>query len=136
MKKTVTANIAGAVFHIEEDAYDRLQRYLAGIRINFGGNAGEIMGDIESRIAELFNARLTNRSVVTLEDVEHVESVMGRPEDFAGEGSPGTPPMGTPGNKRFLRDPVKIEVARQIGRPSAASACGRWAGKKPCAGFS
>ena len=32
MKKTVTANIAGAVFHIEEDAYDRLQRYLAGNR--------------------------------------------------------------------------------------------------------
>jgi len=115
MKKTVTANIAGAVFHIEEDAYDRLQRYLAGIRINFGGNAGEIMGDIESRIAELFNARLTNRSVVTLEDVEHVESVMGRPEDFAGEGSPGTPPMGTPGNKRFLRDPDDKWVGGVLG---------------------
>jgi len=105
MKKTVTANIAGTVFHIEEDAYDRLQRYLAGIRANFGGNAAEIMGDIESRIAELFNARLINRSVVTLEDVEHVESVMGRPEDFAGEGAPGVPPPGATGSKRFLRDP-------------------------------
>ena len=56
MKKTVTANVAGTVFHIEEDAYEQMQRYLAGIRANFSGSPGaeEIMGDIESRIAELF----------------------------------------------------------------------------------
>ena len=116
MKKTVTANIAGTVFHIEEDAYDQMQRYLAGIRANFSGSAGaeEIMGDIESRIAELFTERLTGRNVVTIDDVRHVESVMGRPEDFAGEGSTGVPPVGgaipgTSGNatgrKRFMRDP-------------------------------
>ena len=65
MKKTVTANIAGTVFHIEEDAYDQLQRYLAGIRANFSGSSGakEILVDIEARIAELFSERLQGRNV-------------------------------------------------------------------------
>ena len=87
MKKTLTANIAGTVFHIEEDAYEQLQRYLASIRANFSGSAGadEIMGDIEARIAELFTERLQGRSVVMTADVDHVKGVLGQPEDFAGE---------------------------------------------------
>lgn len=118
MKKTVTANIAGTVFHIEEDAFEQLQRYLAGIRANFSGSPGadEIMADIESRIAELFGERLTGRSVVTIDDVRHVETVMGRPEDFAGEhgnagqsgsDAPGAGPAASSWNsgKRFMRDP-------------------------------
>lgn len=116
MKKTVTANIAGTVFHIEEDAYEQLQRYLAGIRSNFSGSAGadEIMADIESRIAELFTDRLTGRNVVSIADVQHVESVMGRPEDFAGENAEGTKGTeassstayaGPRGPRRFMRDP-------------------------------
>ncbi len=114
MKKTVNANIAGSVFHIEEDAYEQLQRYLGGIRANFSGSAGadEIMADIEARIAELFSERLQGRSVVTLMDVQHVESVMGRPEDFAGEegekqsATPPPPPQATyTGRKRLFRDP-------------------------------
>ena len=69
------------------------------------------VSDIESRIAELFTERLTGRGVVTIDDVRHVESVMGRPEDFAAEGTTGVPPVdsGTPGTatgrKRFMRDP-------------------------------
>ena len=35
MKKTLTANISGTVFHIEEDAYETLQRYLGNIRSQF-----------------------------------------------------------------------------------------------------
>ena len=53
MKKTFTANLNGTVFHIEEDAYDQLQRYLANIRAKFSGSseAEEIMADIEARLA-------------------------------------------------------------------------------------
>ncbi|MCB0795518.1 MAG: PspC domain-containing protein, partial [Flavobacteriales bacterium] len=88
MKKTLTANISGAVFHIEEQAYERLNRYLDTIRAQFAGNAGrdEIMTDIESRIAELLSERLgSGRQVVTVEDVDHVIQVMGQPEDYLGE---------------------------------------------------
>ncbi len=86
MKKTLTANISGTVFHIEEDAYDTLQRYLGNIRAQFSGTDGrdEIMADIEARIAELLNERLDGRrQVVSIADVEHVMGVMGQPEDFA-----------------------------------------------------
>lgn len=124
MKKTVTANIAGTVFHIEEDAYDQLQRYLAGIRANFSGSAGakEIMADIEARIAELFSERLQGRDVVTPADVEHVMAVMGQPEDFAdgtADGAAAAPPaFSAPrsgGNKRFFRDPDDKWVGGVLG---------------------
>lgn len=117
MKKTLTANISGTVFHIEEDAYDKLQRYLGNIRSRFTGSEGrdEIMADIEARVAELFNERLDGRrQVVSLVDVEHVMTVMGQPEDFVdGESGPtagstaseqAPPPSSASGPKRFFRD--------------------------------
>lgn len=109
MKKTVTANLSGTVFHIEEDAYDRLQRYLGSIRDKFRGSGSmdDIMSDIEARVAELFSERLVGRNVVTLEDVDHVETVMGRPEDFAGEeaASEAAPKAKGPrAHRRLLRD--------------------------------
>lgn len=122
MKKTVTANLAGTVFHIEEDAYEQLQRYLGGIRANFSGSPGaeEIMGDIEARIGELFTERMVGRNVVTITDVQHVESVMGRPEDFAGESAESTSTGGgsgpqPKGNKRFMRDPDDKWIGGVIG---------------------
>ena len=114
MKKTLTANISGTVFHIEEDAYEALNRYLGNIRSRFSGTAGrdDIMADIEARIAELFQERLDGRrQVVSITDVEQVMGVLGQPEDIAGgedgpEGAPeGAPASGTTGNKRFYRDP-------------------------------
>ena len=121
MKKTFTANLAGTVFHIEEDAYDQLQRYLANIRAKFSGSAeaGEIMADIEARIAELFTERLQGRQAVSTADVDHVKQVMGQPEDYvdgedAGGGSFRTE-EGTGGaprrHKRLYRDPEDKKLA-------------------------
>lgn len=123
MKKTVTANVSGAVLHIEEDAYDQLQRYLNGIRAQLEGNAGrdEIMADVEARIAELFNERLGGkRQVVTIEDVQHVMGVMGKPEDYGdGTGETGgdtaSAKSGGRGYKRFFRDPDDKWVGGVIG---------------------
>ncbi|MEO8067932.1 MAG: PspC domain-containing protein, partial [Flavobacteriales bacterium] len=115
MKKTVTANISGTVFHIEEDAFLKLGRYLDSIRAKFTGTDGreEIMTDIEARIAELFQQRLEGRNVVSIADVEHVIGIMGQPEDYetdeqataggAGAGSGGNDPTRT--RKRLFRDP-------------------------------
>jgi phage shock protein PspC (stress-responsive transcriptional regulator) len=97
MKKTFTANLNGIVFHIEEDAYDQLQRYLANIRAKFSGSneAEEVMGDIEARIAELFNQRLQGRQAVSMADVDHVKQVMGQPEDYVdGENANEEPARG------------------------------------------
>jgi phage shock protein PspC (stress-responsive transcriptional regulator) len=116
MKKTHTANISGTVFHIEEDAYETLQRYLANIRAQFAGTDGreEIMADIEARIAELLHERLDGRrQVVSIADVEHIVSTMGQPEDFsdgedaATENTTAKAEAGPAGRarKRLFRDP-------------------------------
>lgn len=113
MKKTVTANISGTVFHIEEDAFLKLGRYLDSIRAKFTGTDGreEIMADIEARIAELFHQRLEGRNVVSIADVEHVIGVMGQPEDYAGEEESAGTSTNATGNdptrtaKRLFRDP-------------------------------
>lgn len=116
MKKTFTANLNGTVFHIEEDAYDQLQRYLANIRAKFSGSAEaeEIMADIEARIAELFTERLQSRQAVSMGDVDHVKQVMGQPEDYVEADGPEGPAdqaerafhqYGTRRRKRLFRDP-------------------------------
>ncbi len=88
MNKTVTVNIGGMVFHIEELAYEKMKKYLEAIRGYFTTSEGrdEIIQDIESRMAEMFSEKLgTSRQVVTDEDVEFVINKMGRPEQVAGE---------------------------------------------------
>lgn len=49
MKKTLTVNLGGTVFHIDEDAYQLLDKYLANLRIHFRKEEGseEIMNDFE-----------------------------------------------------------------------------------------
>ena len=86
MNKTVTINISGIIFHIEEDAYDSLSKYLATIKGYFSNTNGgnEIMSDIEARIAELLQQKINaNKQVVLMTDVETVIGIMGKPEEFA-----------------------------------------------------
>ena len=85
MKKTVSINLNGLVFYIDEDAYQRLRTYLDKIERWFSGKDGarEIISDIENRIAELFEERVKPGSgVVTLPLVEEVVNIMGEPEEF------------------------------------------------------
>lgn len=89
MKKTITMNLSGMIFHIEEDAYEKLNRYLSTIRSYFNDSDGrdEIMNDIESRIAEMLSEKVNkNKQAVIMADVESVIEIMGKPEDFAPEG--------------------------------------------------
>lgn len=86
MNKTVTINISGIIFHIEEDAYDKLSKYLGTIKGYFsrtdGGN--EIMSDIEARIAEMLQSKTNSlKQVVLMTDVDSVIETMGKPEEFA-----------------------------------------------------
>ena len=85
MNKTVTVNIGGIVFHIDENAYEKFKSYLESIRSHFTTADGrdEIMQDIEARIAEMFQERIRDsKQVITLNDVDEVTQVMGKPEDF------------------------------------------------------
>lgn len=85
MNKTVNINLANILFHIDEKAFNKLQRYLESIKRSFSGTTGsdEIIADIESRIAELFQEKVENdRQVITLKEVDEVINVMGQPEDY------------------------------------------------------
>lgn len=85
MNKTVTINISGIIFHIEEDAYLKLSQYLIAIKKCFSTDEGanEIMSDIESRIAEMLQGKVSAyKQVVLMSDVDYVINSMGKPEDF------------------------------------------------------
>jgi phage shock protein PspC (stress-responsive transcriptional regulator) len=85
MKKTISINLNGMLFNIDDDAYDRLEEYMKRIEAHFSGQneSNEIMNDIEARIAELLNERLggTNK-VVSLSDIEEIIKTMGNPDEF------------------------------------------------------
>jgi phage shock protein PspC (stress-responsive transcriptional regulator) len=104
MKKTININLAGFVFYIDEDAYETLQKYLNNIRTYLGNTEGreEIIGDIESRIAELFSEK--QKQVITLVEVNEIIEVMGQPEDYMTEEEFEETTFQQP-NKRLFRDP-------------------------------
>jgi len=88
MKTTVTINLGGLIFHIDDDAYGVLHSYLIAIERQFANEADpkEIISDIESRLAELFTETLGNKKdVISKEDVAKVISIMGEPQDFSVE---------------------------------------------------
>lgn len=85
MKKTISTQISGMQFFVDEDAYEKLENYLASIREHFRGSADrdEIVSDIERRIAEEFSAKLKkSKQVVSMEDVQSLIRSMGTIEDF------------------------------------------------------
>lgn len=88
MKKTLTVNLGGTVFHIDEDAYRLLDEYLCNLKLHFRRQEGaeEIITDIETRISELFSEKIgLNTQVITIAHVEEVIERMGRPEEFENE---------------------------------------------------
>src|SRR3546814_3457548 len=86
MNKTVNINISGMVFHIEEEAYDVLKKYMHEIKLYFSRSAEdtEVITDIENRIAEMFSEILKaeNREVIVLKDVDGVITQIGQVSDF------------------------------------------------------
>ena len=85
MNKTITSNIAGIVFHIDENAFQKLEQYLKNIRNYFSGSEGEedIVSGIEERIAEMLQAKVKGgKTIITLSEVDEVIAIMGQPEAF------------------------------------------------------
>ncbi len=90
MNKTININLAGSFFHVDENAYAHLQKYLDAVRATLSpeDSIEEIMNDIEARIAELFSESITsNDQVITLSRVKEIIDIMGQPQDFDPEGA-------------------------------------------------
>jgi phage shock protein PspC (stress-responsive transcriptional regulator) len=109
MKITVSINLGGYSFNIDEDAYAELKRYLKNLELHFAGeeSSSEILSDIESRMSELFRAKLTTyKQVINIEDVHQIIKVLGTPEDISESEGPSTrDKFSSPGYHRMYRDP-------------------------------
>ena len=64
MKKTLTVNLGGTIYRIDEDAYNLLDTYLKNLRYHFRKEEGadEIIADMESRIGEHRPCRAGDRA--------------------------------------------------------------------------
>lgn len=85
MKKTVNINLAGTFFHIDEDAFAKLSRYLEAVKKSISDPVGgdEIIQDIEARIAELFSEKLEiSTQVISTRELDAIIKIMGQPEDY------------------------------------------------------
>ncbi len=109
MKKTLTVNLNNIVFHIDDDAYEMLQTYLADVARHLSEDEKkEVMNDIEARIAELFTERLQkNKKVVNIDDVQEIINVLGKPSQYTDEDDeePEAPKSKKKRARRFYRDP-------------------------------
>lgn len=108
MKITVSINLGGYSFNIDEDAYAELKRYLKNLELHFAGeeSSSEILSDIETRMAELFRTKITNyKQVIDIEDVHQAISVLGTPEDISDNNGPSArDKFSSPGYHRMYRD--------------------------------
>lgn len=88
MKKTISVTIGGLVFNVEEDGYQKLNTYLESLKAHFTALSygAEVISDIESRIAEQFNAKISGQlqRAITSDEVEEVIKSIGKVEDFGG----------------------------------------------------
>lgn len=88
MKKTIKINLNSIAFHIDEDAYSLLDNYLSSVKTYFDRHqdSGNIIEDIEARIAELFQTKLSSsKQVINIDDVQEVIKILGKPSDFGDE---------------------------------------------------
>ncbi|ALO15992.1 DNA-binding transcriptional activator PspC [Salinivirga cyanobacteriivorans] len=108
MKETTTINISGIIFHIDQDAFVRLKNYFAELKKRFGDNAEgkEIINDIELRIAEILQEKITDKKqVVNEEDIAQIIKIMGAPEDIDADTE-----------EEFSEDPVTENRQRRLFR--------------------
>ena len=116
MKKTLSINLNGVVWTINEDAYQELKNYLDELENSFSSDEEkEILNDIEARISELLSERMNKkRTIVEIADVEYVISVLGKVSDFSEEREEKGQ-EDKKQSKRFYRDPENKIIAGVAG---------------------
>ena len=104
MKETVQYSIGGYAFTLEKDASAALQEYISTLEKHYLSQDGgkEIMEGIEERVAELLLEKCGRGGVVSLEHVQAVIRVIGRPERIEAD-DPG-PARSARQSKRLYRD--------------------------------
>ena len=85
MKKNIQINLFGALYNIDEDAYQLLDNYLESMRRYFSQQEGgaEIADDIEHRVAELLWVRKeAGMEAVSNDVIREIIAQIGNPEEI------------------------------------------------------
>lgn len=86
MRKSLNVNLAGRIFVMDEDAYERLDDYFVSVRTCFRNNecGEEIASDIEARMSELFWERMGDghTGIVDMALVNEMIARVGKPESM------------------------------------------------------
>ncbi len=88
MKKNITINLFGRLYSIDEDAYQLLMEYEESLRSYFSkqDGGGEIVNDLEARIAELLDElKSEGHEAITIEDVHNIILRIGNPKQMEEE---------------------------------------------------
>ena len=116
MKKTQTINLGKVIFTIDQDAYQKLDSYIRSLETHFSDkdDGGEIVADIEARIAEIINEKKV--SIISVDDVVEIINIMGNPEqyDFEEDDSKNSSHKLNPSKevvKRIYRHPTENVIA-------------------------
>ena len=120
MKKTISAAIGSTNFIIDEDAYARLDAYLSAFRAHLSASPdnGEVMNDLENRIAELLSASVKGEGrAVNIDMIEDVIGRIGMPD-----GSPYTE-GGQQNAGRAAGDPATHKFYRDMDHRSLGGVC-------------
>lgn len=82
MKKVIKVSLGKIAFTIEEDGYLVLKGYLEELNDHYRGkqNGNEIIEGIEERMAELFIEKAGAGSIVTINVINEVVRILGRPD--------------------------------------------------------
>jgi phage shock protein PspC (stress-responsive transcriptional regulator) len=84
MDKTIKINLGGILFHIDDEAFRILKQYLNEIeaKLKYTKGGAETIEDIESRIAEIFQSQKGLAGVITVDNVQAMITMIGKPGDF------------------------------------------------------
>ncbi len=122
MKTTIKINLSGQIFNLDEDAYQVLKDYLDSISKRFRDTeeGKEIIEDIESRIAELFQMKINEKKqVITLKDVRDIINTMGQPEDILDDEEAA----GAEGERRYANGRRTRKLYRDPDNAAIAGVC-------------
>lgn len=105
MKEVKKCSISGLAFTMEDDAYLMLKDYLDSLKRRYGNtpDGGEIIADIEARIAELILSTQDNGRVVERPLIANIIAQLGTAEDISKESSSDDPTKTVHGEPRIPR---------------------------------
>ena len=119
MKRVTNDCVGGRNFTLNDDAYNRLDAYLRNFKAKLtvpDTQKGEVMDEIEDRIADLFYQEVGDSArVVTLPMVEKVVSMLGMPDGSAETGFTYT--------SAFPEDKVPKKLYRDMDNKGVAGVC-------------